>query len=513
MMTSDRFVACVLEEVKALFPQLSERKSPEGVLCIDSRCISEGDVFVALNGTRHQGLDFIPEAKTLGASLVLLESDCDDFYLVDRLPVVALKHLRQRLGHWLAQAGELSDNGLHLIGITGTNGKTSVSHYLAGMLEGLQQKAAVIGTVGIGAPGALRTATHTTPDLVQLHKVMSELKQEGYTYQAMEVSSHALDQLRTAGVPFEVAVFTNLSRDHLDYHGTMAAYGAAKSHLFIRYPIHYAVINADDAYSTTLEQSINQSDHHPRVYRYSLNDSKADLYCVSCRAEPSGFALSLAGRWGAFTVQLPLLGRFNVANALAAATTLLALGFTAADVMTQLEDVRPVAGRMQLVLPLQVQHAPQPQVVVDYAHTPDALENALLAVKEHIQGRLWCVFGCGGDRDAGKRPLMAEVASRLADEVVLTSDNPRTEDPVHILSQVKHGLLKPAIFSSTDRAVAIRKAVMSADPEDVILIAGKGHEAYQDIQGVRHHFDDVEQARLALDLRSSENTKANKGLL
>ncbi|MFG1490347.1 UDP-N-acetylmuramoyl-L-alanyl-D-glutamate--2,6-diaminopimelate ligase, partial [Oceanospirillum sp. HFRX-1_2] len=332
------------------------------------------------------------------------------------------------------------------------------------------------------------------------------------------------DQQRTAGVPFELGVFTNLSRDHLDYHGTMAAYGEAKSHLFTQYPIRYAVINADDEYSAELERHIARSQSQPTIYRYSLSDSNADLYCAACSANSRGFALTLDGRWGRFDLQLPLLGRFNVANALASAVTLLALGFDAQDVMAQLEAVQPVAGRMQLVQLgaqpntqqsseyTEIAKPEKPQVVVDYAHTPDALENALLAVKEHIQGRLWCVFGCGGDRDAGKRPLMAEVASRLADEVVVTSDNPRSEDPAHILAQVEQGLLKPATLSQVDRAEAIRCAISSASPEDVILIAGKGHETYQEVKGVRHHFDDVEQAVLALQAYNASESPSDTEL-
>lgn len=501
-MSSDRFVACVQEKLTDIFPKLTSLKGLKGSLCIDSRQVASGDIFIALNGTSHRGLDFIPQAIAAGAGLVLLESDRDDLYQINQIPVVALNHLRHRLGHWLAEAGTLNVPGLHLIGVTGTNGKTSVTHYLAHMLDGLQQRAAVIGTVGIGALGQLQVATHTTPDLLQLHRLVSDLNQDGFQYLALEVSSHALDQQRTAGIPFEVGVFTNLSRDHLDYHGTMAAYGEAKSHLFTQYPICHAVMNADDDYCVELMRQIEASEQSPMICRYSLADKTADLYCESCVANPQGFALTLGGRWGRFELQLPLLGRFNVANALASAATLLALGFNAKDVMAQLAAVEPVAGRMQRVqiVPKQPQVSqPGPQVVVDYAHTPDALENALLAVREHIKGRLWCVFGCGGDRDAGKRPLMADVASRLADEVVVTSDNPRSEDPDHILAQIEHGLLKPATLSQVDRAEAIRQAVNLASPEDVILIAGKGHETYQEVKGVRHHFDDVEQAILALE--------------
>lgn len=501
-MASDRSVAQVQKKVEALFPELAGIPALEGRLCIDSRQVAAGDIFVALNGTSHRGLDFIPQSIAKGAGLVLLESDKDEIYEIDQVPVIALNHLRYRLGEWLGEAAELKDSALHLIGITGTNGKTSVSHYLARMLEGLQQKAAVIGTVGIGALDNLQTATHTTPDLVQLHQVIADLKRQGFGYQLMEVSSHALDQQRTAGVPFQSAVFTNLSRDHLDYHGTMAAYGATKSRLFTDYPLKRAVINRDDAYGRELLSRLAQEKPAVARYSYSLQDREADLYCAACTPNAEGFDLELRGRWGDFALQLPLLGAFNIGNALAAATLLMASGFAPEQVIGGLKQLQPVAGRMQrFVLP---GASGLPQVVVDYAHTPDALKNALSAVRQHLQGDLWCVFGCGGDRDAGKRPLMAEAASCLADQVVVTSDNPRGEEPERILQEVVHGLLHPARLVSVDRAQAIHAAIAEAGADDVILIAGKGHETYQEIQGTRYHFDDAEQAMNALQARAGE---------
>lgn len=512
--TDNRFVPYLQQKLVVLFPELTAIPALSGRLRIDSRQIEHHDIFVALNGTQHNACDFIPSAIQQGAGLVLLESEADTLYWIESIPVVALKGLRHRLGVWLAAAGELNTDSLHLIGITGTNGKTSVSHYLAQLLEMLGEKAAVIGTVGIGALNDLKTATHTTPDLIQLHQVLATLKRQDFNYQVMEVSSHALDQQRTAGVPFEVGVFTNLSRDHLDYHGSMVAYGAAKSALFTQYPLSVALLNADDAYFPELKSTIASHNVDISLLSYSLHKTDADLYCETLLANPQGFQLTLGGRWGAFDVSLPLLGDFNVANALAATAVLFALGFKPDRVIALLRQIKPVAGRMQLVsineaLSDDNRKASNvnrlPKVVVDYAHTPDALANALLAVGGHIQGRLWCVFGCGGDRDAGKRPLMAEVASRLSDNVIVTSDNPRSENPADIVSQVEAGLIKPATLVDVDRQRAIEQAILLADTDDVILIAGKGHETYQEIQGVRHYFDDVDVAQAALRLRGDQD--------
>lgn len=504
-MPTDPLASFLLQRLSALFPELSNLdRAFSGVLQDDSRRIMPGDLFLALNGTRHRGADFIPQAREKQAALVLLESDQDELYWLDNLPVVSLQQLRARLGQWLAEAHGLHDPALHLIGITGTNGKTSVSHYIARLLEQLQQKAAVIGTVGIGAPDQLQTATHTTPGLLQLHQALADLKQQGFDYQALEVSSHALDQQRTAGVPFDVAVYTNLSRDHLDYHGTMQAYARAKALLFTDYPIRRAVINIDDHYGQTLLQQL-EAQQPGRCISVSLSDEQADLYCRSIRANSAGFALQLAGRFGDSDLQLPLLGRFNISNALSAAAVLLALDFAPDAVFRALEQIQPVPGRMQQV----AAGGGGPQVVVDYAHTPDALDNALQAVRAHLNGELCCVFGCGGDRDVGKRPLMAEVASRQADRLLLTSDNPRSEDPELILQHVLAGVTTQAVQVEKDRAKAIEQAIAQAGDNDVVLIAGKGHETYQEVAGVRHHFDDVEVALAALERRAAMSGCSN----
>lgn len=469
-------------------------------LQLDSRSVQPGDLFIALKGSQQDGRMFMPAAVERGAALILVESEHDTFQLQTisgrRVPVIELEHLRLRLGMWLAEATGLSTtHGNGLIGVTGTNGKTSVTHYLAQLLNGLQQSCAVIGTVGIGDLQHLQIASHTTPDLISLHCILAQLQQQGFTHQAMEVSSHALDQQRVAGVPFSTAIFTNLSRDHLDYHGDMACYGAAKLKLFQNPDLSLSVVNLEDDFSA----EIRLHQQAKQCVTYSVHSAKADLYCASIQALPEGFALQLAGRWGQGQVVLPLLGTFNIANVLAALTALLGAGFSLQRLLPLVAKLKPVAGRMQLL-----HHPSVAKVVVDYAHTPDALDNALQAVKSHLKGRLICVFGCGGDRDRGKRALMAQVAEQQADQVWVTSDNPRTESAEQIIQDIVSGfsidrLHHPQSFLQVevDRARAIHAAIAQATEEDVILIAGKGHETYQEIQGVRYPFDDVAEAHQA----------------
>lgn len=499
-----RMARHVLECLKQQFSEpflqqltLTEVLSP--ALRLDSRQVQAGDLFIALKGSQQDGRSFIPAAAARGALLALVEADDDVAYLQSysdqSIVVVELSALRTRLGAWLAESTGLHQStASQLIGVTGTNGKTSVTHYLAQLLEGLQKTCAVIGTVGIGSIHQLQSASHTTPDLISLHKLVSELQHSGFAYQAMEVSSHALDQQRVAGIPFSVAIFTNLSRDHLDYHGDMHHYGMAKLKLFQRPALALSVVNLDDAFSSTILQYQQAAE----CVSYSLHNPSADLFCTAIQALPDGFGLQLAGRWGVHDLKLPLLGEFNIANVLAALAALLGLGVQPQVLLPIVSQLKPVAGRMQLL-----SHPGLAKVVVDYAHTPDALANALQAVKAHLTGRLICLFGCGGDRDRGKRPLMAAVAEQYADQVWVSSDNPRSEAPEQILADIKQGFSDVALLRAdflhieVDRAEAIQQAVLSANAEDVVLIAGKGHENYQEIQGVRHHFDDVEQAKAA----------------
>lgn len=514
----DRCLQNICSALQTLFPHFSCPDNLSGQLRLDSRQVQNGDLFIALQGSQLDGRRFIPSAIKQGAALILVESDQDRYSSesADQLPVIELVDLRRRLGQWLFDTSRINDLRFNLIGITGTNGKTSVSHYLAQLLEQLKKQTAVIGTVGIGALDNLQTSTHTTPDLISLHHTLDQLFQQGFHYQTMEVSSHALDQQRIAGVPFKAAVFTNLSRDHLDYHGSMQAYGEAKLKLFQQPGLPLAVVNLDDDFA----EQILQNHSAEQCLTYSLSNSEADLYCRKISATGDGFQLQLAGCWGEDELHLPLLGQFNIANVLSALLTLLGLGFEPQALYQAVSQLKPVPGRMQLVTTTQAEDrkADQtqdprlleaPKVVVDYAHTPDALENALRAVHEHLQGRLWCIFGCGGDRDRGKRPLMAQAAEQLADCVVVTSDNPRTEDPEQIIADTCQGLSQPAVLVEVNRQQAIRQTLSLANTNDVILLAGKGHETYQEIGTERFDFDDVEQAKQAQRLYLEQAQKNN----
>jgi UDP-N-acetylmuramoyl-L-alanyl-D-glutamate--2,6-diaminopimelate ligase len=389
-----------------------------------------------------------------------------------------------------------------MAGVTGTNGKTSVTQWIARCLTELGRRCAVVGTLGNGFPGALAASPNTTPDALSLHRDLARYCSQGARAAAMEVSSIGLDQGRVEGVKFDVAVFTNLTRDHLDYHGSMEAYAAAKARLFAARELEYAVLNLDDAFGRELARRLRGG----TVQRigYTLQPAVVgvdlDLLLAARRvaATPAGLHFTAATPWGEAHVDAPLVGRFNVANLLAVLATLLASGVSLADAEARLSRLAPPPGRMQMQ-----GGSGEPLVIVDYAHTPDALEQALAALRETAAvrgGRLVCVFGCGGDRDPGKRPQMGAIAARLADRVIVTSDNPRGENPDAIIDAVLAGAGCDA-GAQRDRGAAIAQAVAAAAAQDVVLIAGKGHETYQEIQGRRLPFSDVDHAAAALARR------------
>jgi UDP-N-acetylmuramoyl-L-alanyl-D-glutamate--2,6-diaminopimelate ligase len=375
-------------------------------------------------------------------------------------------------------------------GITGTNGKTSCSHWIAQSLTHLGRKTAIVGTLGSGFPGRLEQAMHTTPDPLSLQMTLAALRDGGAVGCAMEVSSHGIDQGRINGTEFDVALFTNLSRDHLDYHHTMECYGAAKARLFHWPHLAHAVINVDDQFGRDLAHSIDRSRINVLGYGLGQGDIAGHRLDLSTR----GLKLEIATPWGSAHLSSPLIGEFNALNLLGVLGVLMTAEISLEDAVNALSLVEPVAGRMQMV---RLPNAPL--AVVDYAHTPDALEKALGTLRRLLVsgGKLHCVFGCGGDRDPGKRPLMGEVATRIADRVIITSDNPRSENPNHIIQDILAGV-HPNYEVEVDRSIAIKKAVQSAQPCDAVLIAGKGHEAYQEIGEKRLPFDDVLIAREAL---------------
>jgi len=463
-------------------------------LTTDSRRVQPGDVFVAMPGERVDGRSFIPRAIAAGAAAVVWDAHAFRWDPVWRVPNLAVPDLRERLGFIAADVYGDPSRRMWIAGVTGTNGKTSCSHWIAQSLTRLGRRTAVLGTLGSGFPGELSPGSHTTPDAASVHGRMAELLSGGAMGLVMEVSSHGLEQGRVNGVRFAAALFTNLSRDHLDYHGSMEQYGAAKARLFRWTGLQHAVINLDDGFGLQLAASLDRS--RIDVLGYGLG--KGEICGRKLHLSKGGLTLEIQTPWGAGVVRSQLLGGYNAANLLGVLGTLLAAGVKLADATGALEQIEPVPGRLQMV-----RRGGSPLVVIDYAHTPDALQQVLETLRGVLggQGRLICVFGCGGERDAGKRPLMGEVATRLADQVFVTSDNPRGEDPRAIIEQII-ARAHPNYRVEADRATAIYLAVREARTEDVVLIAGKGHETYQEIAGQRVPFSDAEVAASVLEERA-----------
>lgn len=461
-------------------------------LRLDSRAVEPGEGFVALAGARTHGLLHAAEAVRRGAVVVLSEPFEGVAPLLP-VPLLVLPGLRERLPQ-LAQALYAAPTlGLELVGVTGTNGKTSTVQLSAQALQLLGRVAGSIGTLGAGLHGQLVAHERTTPDVLEVHRLLATLSLAGAQVVAMEVSSHALDQGRVAGLQFDVAVFTNLSRDHLDYHGTMAAYAAAKASLFAWDSLRAAVINLDDAQGALIAAGLPE--RIDLIGFSALGAGNAVLRAGDLALDASGLHFHLQYGVESVRIDSPLLGRFNVDNLLAVAGVLLALGVDFARVAALLPRLEPIPGRMNRL----GGSAGQPLVVVDYAHTPDGLEQALSSLRQHTAGRLLCVFGCGGDRDRGKRPQMAAIAGRLADQVIVTDDNPRSEDGEAIVADILAGFAPgAAIEVERDRAAAIRAAIRAAGPRDTVLVAGKGHETYQETGDRRLPFDDLAVAARAL---------------
>lgn len=470
------------------------------VLRIDSRHIRPGDVFIACQGEYTDGRRYIADAVANGAAFVFWdEGDGFAWQPEWAVPNQGVADLNTRAGLLAAEVyGNFADTAapLRCWGVTGTNGKTSISQWLAQAADLLGQKCAVIGTVGNGFWGALEDTTHTTPDPVQVQTLLHRFRAQGAQAVAMEVSSHGLDQNRVVGVPFSSAIFTNLTRDHLDYHGDMAGYGRSKAKLFQWQSLRHAVINTDDAFGAELAAELRTQRPELQVLSYGFNQEAA-VRITAFQASAQGMQLKLATPWGEGEIRSRLLGRFNAQNLAACVGLLCAEGFALSEVLRVLADIRPATGRMDCIM-----GEGRPLVVVDYAHTSDALEKALATLQEiKPQGaKLWCVFGCGGNRDRGKRPLMGAAAQAGADCVVVTSDNPRMEEPQAIIDDILPAVPNPA-YVDVDRRAAIEYAVRHAAADDIILIAGKGHETYQDIGGQKQHFSDFEAAEVALAQR------------
>lgn len=467
-------------------------------LVLDSRNVKEGDLFVAVKGHHVDATRFIEQAILAGASAVLAETDSADKHLYieyqHEKPVIHYYHLSANLSEIADKFYDSPSKKLTLVGVTGTNGKTTVSQLLAQWAQQLGHKAAVMGTIGNGLLGQMVEAINTTGSPIEIQSSLASFVNAGADFAAIEVSSHGLVQRRVEALDFDAAIFTNLSRDHLDYHGTMEAYAQAKKRFFSELNPRLQILNADDPigreWLAELPNAIAVScdvDFQPKSERW--------LKAISIRFTHDGAIIDFASSWGNGTLNSPLIGAFNVSNLLLVMATLLALGYSLNDLTRTVSALKGVCGRMEVI-----KVSGKPAVIVDYAHTPDALEKALIAAREHCSGKLWCVFGCGGDRDTGKRPLMAKVAEQFADMIVVTKDNPRTEDPDKIESDIIAGFSNmDKVGLIPDRDQAIEFAIQGANENDLILIAGKGHEDYQIIGNEILYFSDQETAAFYLN--------------
>ncbi|MAV73849.1 MAG: UDP-N-acetylmuramoyl-L-alanyl-D-glutamate--2,6-diaminopimelate ligase [Halieaceae bacterium MED-G27] len=477
----------LLKDIVAPVPAELATVTPADV-ALDSRLVEAGDLFVAVPGIDGDGRHFVEGALGAGASSVLAEAS--DFESNDPR-VIAIPNLRAYCGLIARRFYRNPSSDMTLTAVTGTNGKTSVTDYIAQLLRLLGQPAGIIGTLGSRlVSGEISDAVNTTPDIFTLSRTLDQWRDDSIQYVALEASSHALAQHRLDGLSIHTGVFTNLTRDHLDYHGSIDAYCDAKLALFRDFDLAKAVYNADDAMSAQVA-SIAQCP----ALGISLTDSSADIL-VALEAEDSqGLRAKLHSPYGTEHLDLPLHGTFNAFNVAAAIATLVGMGFSFSELCSASHQLHPVAGRMELV-----GQGAVPRVVVDYAHTPDALQRAMLGLRSSVSGKLWVVFGCGGDRDTGKRPIMGRIAEQYADCVIVTNDNPRHESPQQIAEDIVSGCLEsPAI--QLDRAAAIHHAILNADDDDTILIAGKGHEPYQLVAGRRLPFSDGDVAQEALEIR------------
>lgn len=473
---------------------LASLPTPPRSATLDSRHIRPGDLFIAVPGAQADGRNYIKEALARGACGVLWAAEGFSWPAAEMSPNLGVLALERQLGDI---ANTLYDNPSHaltVIGITGTNGKTSTSHWLQHAFNTLGHPTAVLGTVGNGFAGQLAEAINTTPDAVTVQHLLSQYRQQGAQTVAMEVSSHALEQGRVAGVRFSTALFTNLTRDHLDYHGTLAAYGAAKARLFTWPGLKHAVINIDDAFGVQLAELARRAGVEVITY----GETTGDIHTLALTLDLTGTQLRIRTPIGQADLHTHVIGRFNVANLLGVLGVLLAEDIPLTDAVEALQQVRSVAGRMQLL-----GGGHHPTLVIDYAHTPDALEKALRTLRDVMpaEATLSCVMGCGGNRDTGKRPMMGEIAARLADYTLITNDNPRNEAPQAIADAIASGMTGAQFEIELDRERAIHTAIGRANAGDVVLIAGKGHEDYQLIGTQKLAFSDLHVAEAALSRR------------
>ena len=496
----------IANDPRELAQWLHDRLKPGAQLTADSRAVRAGDAFLAFPGKRSDGRQYIAQALLNGAGAVLWQQESFNWPFLDEAPQRAISELRTIAGAVASSYYGEPSAALDLIAVTGTNGKTTCTQWLADGYQRAGAGAAVVGTLGCGLVGDLKPFGLTTPDAISLQAMLARFRAQAVTKVALEASSNGLDQGRLDGARVIAAVFTNLTHDHLDYHGSMQAYAQAKALLFAREHLRAVVVNGDDPASAQMLNAYQQgaSAGNARRIAYRCDPTRtqlpvdAQLLAETITLRADGQSLQLAGDFGRASLELSLLGRFNASNVLAVMATWLALDMSFTQACDLARQLVPVRGRMEIV-------ATQPLIVVDYAHTPDALENALRTLKpvaEARAGALWCVFGAGGDRDPSKRPIMGGIAEQFAHHVVVTSDNPRGESPIKIIADIRAGLTREPALTEVDRGLAITRALRQAQPNDVVLIAGKGHEDYQEIGANRLPFSDVAVARAGLQARA-----------
>ncbi|ARU65416.1 UDP-N-acetylmuramoyl-L-alanyl-D-glutamate--2,6-diaminopimelate ligase [Histophilus somni] len=464
-------------------------------MILDSRLAKTGCLFVAIKGHRVDGREFIMQAIQNGASAVLFETDLVEQHLKvsfeQNIPLIAYYELSKHLSHIADRFYSSPSQRLTLVGVTGTNGKTTIAQLLAQWTQILGHTSAVMGTIGNGLFGQIKEASNTTGSAIEIQSSLDKFIRQGADFAAIEVSSHGLVQHRVEALTFRAGIFTNLSRDHLDYHHTMENYAQAKKRLFSELNCQHKILNVDDEIGATWLIELSKDD--PDVVAVSCRadyqpDTKNWLKATALSFHSKGTTIEFASSWGNGILSSPLIGGFNVSNLLLVLATLLSLGYDIDKLLATVRQLTGVCGRMEM---LSAKH--KATVIVDYAHTPDALENALQSAAVHCQGKLWCIFGCGGDRDRGKRPLMAAIAEKFADSVIVTDDNPRTENPEQIMQDILTGFQQSsAVQIIHQREQAIKTALQSAVENDVVLIAGKGHENYQIIGTTKYHFSDQE---------------------
>ncbi|MEX0963622.1 MAG: UDP-N-acetylmuramoyl-L-alanyl-D-glutamate--2,6-diaminopimelate ligase [Pseudohongiellaceae bacterium] len=471
---------------------------------MDSRLLCKGDLFLACFGRNHDAREYIEEAIGKGVAAVLAESggQWQGIRIINEVAVIAVDSLSTKLSEIAARFYGHPSRRLSVIGITGTNGKTSCSQFIAQALANSGFSCGTIGTLGYGVYGALKDTQLTTPDPVFTQMALAEMAQEGIDPVVMEVSSVGLHQKRVEAVKFDTAIFTNLSRDHLDYHESMEAYGNNKKKLFTSEGLSRAIINLDDPYALSVINAIAPS---VDVCTYSIENSMATVHTESLSLNRNGFKARVVTPMGVGTVEGRLFGFFNVSNLLAVIAALInylpkKVDLNIEQLCTLVSSLSSVDGRMEIIGDCE-----QVTAVVDYAHTPDGLRSALQGLRDHFSGNIWCVFGCGGNRDKGKRPIMGEIAESLADKLIIADDNPRNEEGDEIVQHILNGMKRPdQAIVIRDREKAIAYAISHAQAGDVVLVAGKGHETYQDVGGSRLIFSDANQVRLALQARESK---------